>query len=144
MLGPRPVQHLLQVVQEVAEVPHVAAHPVGATVAPLVECVHGAVTRCKPGADVVVATAVLAVAVDQHEQAAGVRRDPRAAKQHPPPFTGEVGFEPAYADVFHVQRIRGLPRADLRGQDRDSRRIVARASRTRSRYATPRISEPQK
>ena len=68
MLAANDVEERLEIVEQLAEAGDVAARALGAAVTALVVGVDGAVARREPGADVVVATAVLGEAV--HEQRA--------------------------------------------------------------------------
>ena len=131
MIGAHGVQNQLEIVQELVEAIHVAARPLGPTVPALVVGVDRTATAGEPARHFFVATAVLRVAVDQQQSAFWALWKPAAAQQAETALGPELRLGPAQISA----RL---------GQDGTSRRSRSRAARTRFRYVTPRMFEPQK
>ena len=132
MLAPDRVEDAREVVEELVEALDVAARAFGAAVPALVVGVNDAASLREPERERLVAPAVLGVAVNEQQRARGVLGLPAAPEQAEAVGGAEMRLDPA-------QR-----RSLLARQDAISRFIRSRAARTRLRYVTPRMSEPQK
>ena len=131
MIGAHRVQNDLEIVQELVEAIHVAARPLGPSVPALVIGMHRTAAAGKPARHLFVASAVLRVAVDQQQSAVRALGKPAAAQQAETALNPELRLDPAQI-------------SDRLDQDGTSRRSRSRAARTRFRYVTPRMFEPQK
>ena len=100
--------------------------PVRAAVTAMIVGVHGAAARREPGADVVVAAAVLGEAVHEQQHALGLRRR-HARRNSVRPLASELGFDAADAARLPGQSP-GRGSGDRRGaQDSACRRTASRA-----------------
>ena len=95
-------EHRLEVVQVVREPPHVTADSRGPPVALLVVGVDDAAPSREPGADVLVTAAVLGEAVNQQQDALGIRRQPLPAKKAIPAGSRDLGFRPTDGRSLHA------------------------------------------
>jgi hypothetical protein len=90
MLPAHDLEEAIEIVQVLSEIPHVAAPSPGATVTAVIVAMDGAPPRCEPGAEALIATAVLCVTMNDEKNAPRLRRQPSAAEQPQPIESREV------------------------------------------------------
>jgi hypothetical protein len=92
MLAAYDLQEPAEIVQVFGELPYVAARPLRTPVASVVVGVDRISLRGEPGAESLVATAVLGVTVHDDQSTPGLDRQPAAAKQPDSVEPAEVGL----------------------------------------------------